>query len=62
MQEVVQRMDELRAMSRPIILCCLSGNRSGQVQAYLESQGFEGTYNGGPWTTVAKALDESRDR
>lgn len=62
MQEVMQRMDELRAMSRPIVLCCLSGNRSGQVQAFLESQGCEETYNGGPWTTVASALDELRDR
>ncbi|MBX2979248.1 MAG: rhodanese-like domain-containing protein [Flavobacteriales bacterium] len=56
MQEVVQRLDELKAMGRPLVLCCLSGNRSGQVQAFLQGQGMEGTYNGGPWTEVANAL------
>jgi rhodanese-related sulfurtransferase len=51
LQEIPQRMTELKNMKTPLLLCCASGNRSGQAQAYLSAQGIE-CYNVGSWMEV----------
>jgi rhodanese-related sulfurtransferase len=51
LQEITQRMDELKNLNQPLILCCASGNRSGQAHGYLAQQGLE-CYNGGSWLDV----------
>jgi rhodanese-related sulfurtransferase len=42
-------LEQLRAMSKPLVFVCASGNRSGQVVAYLQSLGWTEVYNGGGW-------------
>ena len=51
LQEIQQRIDEIKAMPQPIILCCASGNRSGQATSFLKSQGIDCS-NGGSWLDV----------
>jgi phage shock protein E len=51
LQEIPNRMDELKKMSMPLVLCCASGNRSGQAHNYLAQSGIE-CYNGGSWMDV----------
>jgi phage shock protein E len=51
LQEIVRRLDELKSMKQPIILCCASGGRSGQAEMYLRKQGIE-CENGGSWMEV----------
>ena len=51
LQEVPTRVSEISTMAKPIVLCCLSGGRSGQATAYLQQQGVECS-NGGGWTDV----------
>ena len=51
LNEVVDRMEELKAM-QPLVLCCLSGGRSGQATNFLEAQGCDNVYNGGGWEFV----------
>ena len=51
LQEVPSRMEELKAMKFPLVLCCASGNRSGQAQRYLAAQGLD-CVNGGSWLDV----------
>jgi phage shock protein E len=51
LQEIPYRMEELKALQAPLVLCCASGNRSGQAQHYLSQQGLE-CYNGGSWLNV----------
>lgn len=51
LQEIPTRIDEIKEMEQPLILCCASGNRSGQAQMYLRSQGIE-CENGGSWLDV----------
>lgn len=51
LQEIIQRIDELKTLETPLILCCASGNRSGQAHRYLSQQGIE-CYNGGSWLDV----------
>ena len=35
LQEIQQRMDELKNLKQPLVLCCASGSRSGQATQYL---------------------------
>jgi phage shock protein E len=51
LQQIPQRMEELKNLKQPLVLCCASGNRSGQAQQFLSQQGIE-CCNGGSWLTV----------
>ncbi len=51
LQEIIQRVDELKNLKTPLILCCASGNRSGQAHHYLSQQGID-CHNGGSWLDV----------
>jgi len=51
LQEIQQRLEELKSLPQPIILCCASGNRSGQATAFLKSCGLT-CENGGSWMDV----------
>lgn len=50
-QELMDRLDEVKEMKTPLILCCASGQRSGMAQQMLSSEGIE-CYNGGGWMDV----------
>lgn len=39
--------------SRPVLLCCASGSRSGLAVSWLRGHGFSDVHNAGPWNTVA---------
>ncbi|MDG1252150.1 MAG: rhodanese-like domain-containing protein [Schleiferiaceae bacterium] len=45
-------VEDFKNMSQPIVLCCLSGGRSGQALIYLQAQGVEGLHNGGGYSEV----------
>ena len=45
------KMEELKNLTMPLILCCASGNRSGQAQHFLSQHGVD-CYNGGSWLDV----------
>ncbi len=51
LQEIQLRMDELKNLKQPLVLCCASGNRSGQATHFLSQQGIE-CCNGGSWLDV----------
>jgi rhodanese-related sulfurtransferase len=51
LQEIQQRIDELKNLKEPLVLCCASGNRSGQATQFLTQQGIE-CCNGGSWLDV----------
>jgi len=50
-QELGNRMDEIKALKTPLVLCCASGGRSGMAQGFLSKQGIE-CINGGSWLDV----------
>ncbi len=52
LQQIPAKVEELRALKGAIILCCASGNRSGQAERYLQSMGFNNVHNGGGWLDV----------
>jgi len=51
LQEITTHLEELKQMKQPIVLCCASGNRSGQAERYLLQQGIN-CVNGGSWLDV----------
>lgn len=51
LQEIQERLEEVKALPQPIILCCASGNRSGQATRFLKEHGVECS-NGGSWLDV----------
>ena len=52
LDQVPHKVEEFKGMSKPIVLCCLSGNRSGQATMFLRHHGIEEAYNGGGWSEV----------
>lgn len=51
LNEIPQRIEEIRNFKKPLVLCCASGNRSSQAQLFLAEHGIE-SYNGGSWLDV----------
>lgn len=58
LQEIQSRIDEIKKLEQPILLCCASGGRSGQVAAYLQSLGFD-CENAGSWLDVNYRINEN---
>ncbi len=50
--EIPARLDEIRALKKPLLLCCASGNRSNQATVFLKQSGLEDIYDGGSWLEV----------
>ena len=51
LQEIPNRIEELKNLKSPLVLCCASGGRSAQANNYLAHQGLE-CCNGGSWLDV----------
>lgn len=51
LQEIQQRLDEIKKMEQPFILCCASGGRSAQATQFLRHHGLD-CENGGSWLDV----------
>ena len=51
LNEIQNRVNEIKEMQQPIVLCCASGARSGQATGFLKSNGIN-CKNGGSWYDV----------
>jgi len=51
LQEIQQRLGEIKKMKTPLVLCCASGGRSAVATNFLSSQGIE-CVDGGSWLNV----------
>ncbi|WP_294960401.1 rhodanese-like domain-containing protein [Sulfurimonas sp.] len=40
--------------TKPIIICCASGSRSGLARRSLMAKGFDNVYNAGAWRSLIK--------
>jgi len=56
LNEVPDRIEEFKAIEGDIVLCCASGNRSGQATMFLQQNGLTNVYNGGGWQMVEMQL------
>lgn len=51
LNEIPERIEEIKRLKAPLILCCASGGRSSQAHHFLSQYGIE-CYNGGSWLNV----------
>lgn len=51
LSDITTKLDEIKKMNQPIILCCASGGRSGQATMFLKQYGINCS-NGGSWLDV----------
>ena len=49
---IANSLEKIKEMSKPLVFCCASGNRSGMAAQYIQSQGIAEAYNGGSWAMV----------
>lgn len=49
--EITARLEELKQLPSPLILCCASGMRSLQVERFLKSQNID-CINAGSWLEI----------
>ena len=50
--QIPEKIEEIKTMKKPLVLCCASGGRSGQATQFLEINGLENVHNGGGWNMV----------
>lgn len=55
LNQVLVRSEEIAQMSKPLILICQSGNRSGMAVSMLKAKGIDDIYNGGSFNDVEMA-------
>lgn len=51
LQDIPAKIEDLKKLKSPLVLCCASGNRSEQAYRYLAHQGIA-CINGGSWLDV----------
>ena len=51
LQELEQRLEEIKNLPHPIVLCCASGVRSSHAALVLNREGVD-CENGGSWMSV----------
>lgn len=56
LDEIVAREEEIMALSKPVVFCCASGNRSGKATDYFKAKGLD-CENGGGWMEVNKRVN-----
>lgn len=55
LQSIEGKAGKIKKLNKPVILCCASGNRSGQATSILKKKGIAAE-NGGAWTSVRKLV------
>jgi phage shock protein E len=56
LERMESNIERIKAMNRPVVCCCASGNRSGKAVGLLKANGIKNVYNGGSWMSVANTL------
>ena len=51
-------MERIKAIKKPVVLCCASGIRSSAAKKILTDSGMKDVYNGGSWTSVLKLFNK----
>lgn len=57
LETVTGRVDEFKSFTRPVVVYCRSGARSGMAVQLLQQHGVTGVYNGGAFTDIQLILN-----
>ena len=58
LNRIQSSMDEIKKIDTPIVMCCMSGARSGQAVDFLKSQGIKNVHNAGNWKNAERMAEE----
>lgn len=53
LDKISTKIEKIKQLKKPVVLCCRSGMRSGQATSILKGAGITEAYNGGPWNNFA---------
>lgn len=53
LDKISSKIDKIKQLKKPVVLCCRSGMRSGQATSILRGAGITDAHNGGPWNNFA---------
>lgn len=56
--DVPTKVEEIKAMQKPIVFFCRSGNRSGSAAQFLQTNGLDEVFNGGGFQDVLNVLEK----
>lgn len=57
LSEIPSNLNRIRGLEGDLVLCCASGNRSGQAAYYLQNHGIA-CINGGSWFDVNHEINK----
>ena len=57
MSEIPERLDELKALPKPLVVFCRGGSRAASVLNYLSENDLDGCFNGGGFNDVNEILN-----
>lgn len=60
LDEVVKKIEDIKKMQHPIVLCCATGSRSRQAHIYLSQHGISNTFNAGSWLEIHDIKEKSK--
>ena len=49
--------ERIKAMNRPVIFCCTSGDRSNKAIQLMTQKGLKEVYNGGNWNRLLRIVN-----
>ena len=55
LNEIRNKIDDIKKLNKPVIACCASGMRSSQATSILKQNGIE-AFNGGGWQSLQSKL------
>ena len=55
LNQLNNRVDEIKKLNKPVVTCCASGVRSAKAAKFLNLNNIEAT-NGGGWVSLSKKL------
>mgnify|MGYP003478945828 FL=1 len=55
LDNIFSKVNEIKRLEKPVIVCCRSGMRSAQATAILKQNGID-CINGGGWTSLVNKL------
>lgn len=56
--DIPAHMQELKNLNETLVLCCVTGNRSGQAAYFLEQNGLQHVLNGGSWLELNALIEQ----
>lgn len=55
LDNIFSKVNEIKRMEKPVIVCCRSGMRSAQAESILKNSGID-VMNGGGWQSLENKL------